>query len=901
MKNQWILLVFGLAILSVFPAFLIIDDPITELIKKMDAFNLSHPQEKVHLHLDKPNYLVGDDIWFKAYVINTSDSRLSKLSGVLNVELINSRDSLLRYRKLAVLNGQASGEFKLADSLPAGDYRIRAYTRLMQNLGPEFFFNKSIRVGIASGKKVFVAANYSYLKLKTGHQVAAVLKFTDKEGKAYAAKEVSYQVQLSDETILEGSDKTNSAGELNLVWNNTAPTLAASGKITALLTLADQIKESKEIPIISTADSADVQFFPEGGELVESIRSKIGMKSMSSFGHGENIEGIVVDSKEKTITHFRTNELGMGSFELKPLPGMTYRAKVKFADGSERAFQLPKAKASGYVLSVDNLDTAQVEINLYTSPPLFSDDELKIVVQHNGNMLLIFKAVAKNDATPITIQKKNLPLGIIHLTLFSANMQPLTERLLFNSNYSGAAETNLSSSKNTYAPRAVVELELTSKSNGKFPTAYYSVAVTNSDVVEADLENESNIFTTLLLTSDLSGYVEKPNHYFSDTTRKTRGDLDNLLLTQGWRRFLWKDVLSGQVVNPVYKTEKYFQISGTVLSMSGKPVPKGKVSLFAPENGSFVLDTIADGNGRFNFDQLVFNDGTKFIIQAANAKGKQDVRVTVDPAPAQVITKQEKAGFIALTANELISAYMKENNPDLMRAPTAGTMAGSIGLKEVKIRARKKVTNFQSSNLNGAGVADQVIKSVDMGTCINLAECLKGRVPGYILRNDTPFLARSPFIPMMLSLDGILVDGSRLKDVNPSDIETIEVLKTPINTAIYGSRGIGGIIVINTKRQIAGASLVHTKPWIVSYTPTGFAQSREFYSPKYDGTNKNQTPDLRTTVYWKPDVVTDGQGKSTVSFYTSDQAGNYRVVAEGINANGELGRTVYNYNVVDNK
>lgn len=897
MRNHWILVVFGFAMLSVFSAFLLIDDPITELIKKMDAYNLAHPQEKVHLHLDKPNYLGGDDMWFKAYVINTSDSRLSKLSGVLNVELINSSDSLLQFRKLAVLNGQATGDFRLSDSLPEGTYRIRAYTRLMQNLGPAFFFDKTIRIGNASGKKVFASAKYSYIKQKTGYQIIAVLTFKDKEGNAYAAKQVSFQVQLGNENILEGSDRTNAAGELELVWNKVGFAVAPHGKISALLTLSDRIKISKEVPIKSISDSADVQFFPESGELVAGIRSKIGLKAINSFGTGEKMEGTILDSKGIIVTRFRTNELGLGSFEMRPLADMSYTAQVKFADGSEQRFSLPKAKSAGYVLEVDNLDTAQVAITLNASPTLFSDEELKLVVQHNGNMLLIFKPVARTEATSIAILKKNLPMGIIHLTLFSAKMEPLLERLFFNYNAAELLETRLSSSKPTYAPRSAVDLELTSSG----APAFFSVSVTNADAVENDPGNESNILTSLLLTSDLNGYVEQPNHYFQDTTRKTRADLDNLLLTQGWRRFLWKDVLTGQAVNTPFTVEKNFAISGRVMSAGGKPVPKGKVSLFAPENGSFSIDTIADANGRFNFDQLVFNDGTKFIIQAADAKGRQDVRVTLDLVPAQVATKSVKPGAIALNANELISTYLIQNNPDLARAPTPRTQPGSIGLKEVKIRAKKKVVTFQSSNLNGAGVADQVIKGVDMGTCINLAECLKGRVVGYTLRNDTPFLARSPFIPMMLSLDGVLVDGSRLKDVNPSDIETIEVLKTPINTSIYGSRGIGGIIVINTKRQVSGRAVVHTKPWIVSYIPIGFAQSRVFYSPKYDVPNNLKTADLRTTVFWEPNVVTDAQGKSKIRFFTGDQPGKYHVVAEGINAKGQLGRTVYNYTVIDSK
>ena len=69
------------------------------------------------------------------------------------------------------------------------------------------------------------------------------------------------------------------------------------------------------------------------------------------------------------------------------------------------------------------------------------------------------------------------------------------------------------------------------------------MAVTNASKVAPDEDNETNILTSFLLTSDLAGYVEKPNHYFLKDDVATQKELDNLLLTQGWRRFLWKNVM----------------------------------------------------------------------------------------------------------------------------------------------------------------------------------------------------------------------------------------------------------------------------------------------------------------------------------------------------------------------
>ena len=891
MESRRILVVFTLVILSVCSSFLVTDDVLTVLIKKMDAFNLSHPQEKVHLHLDKPAYRAGENLWFRAYVVNPADSKLSRLSGVLNVELISPQDSLLQSRKIQIKDGMASGDFILADSLNEGFYRIRAYTQLMRNLGPEFFFDQLILVDHPSGKQVYASATYTYLNEKTTQQVQALLHFTDEQGKPYASRNISCQLKIAGKVLLNNRDKTGKDGEVNIIWNNPPAAGHSAGSISASIQVADAVRIYKEIPVKALADSSLVQFFPEGGEILEGVANKIAFKAANAGGLPEEISGLIVDHADKTLQTFKSADQGIGSFEFKPLPGSSYTAKLKFADGSEKKLPLPAAKPSGHVLAVREQDATEFLLELKTGAASIGNQELNLVVQHSGNILLIFKALPKDAIVPIRIPRNKLPSGIIQLTLFSANLQPLSERLIFNDSRADRLLTDLQSDKADYETGSLVQLNLSTTTQTK---AHYSVAVTNTPENKVDTEGESNMLATLLLCSDLSTYLENPSRYLSDTSLKTREALDNFLLTQHWRRFSWKDVLASQAIKPQFPTEKNFRISGTVFSLSGKPVSKARVSLFAPETGSFVLDTLADANGHFNFDQLVYADGTKFIVQAANAKGKQDVRLKLDLRDQQLITPYKNPSRVELNTNESIAAYMKKNNPEGLRAPTVGLNLAGIALKEVQIKGRKKPEISHSSNLNGAGVADQVIHGIDMGTCINLAECLKGRVVGYTLRNDTPFLARSPFLPMMLSLDGVLVDGSRLKDVNPSDIETIEVLKTPINTAIYGSRGIGGVIVINTRRQVSGRPTVYSKPWIVSHQPFGFTTGRTFSVAQYTGTNN---PDLSRTVYWKPDVVTDAAGKANVTFYTSEQPGRYRVVAEGINEEGHIGRAVYSFNV----
>ena len=119
---------------------------IMRAISLMNTNEAKNPIEKVHLHFDKPYYVAGDDIWFKAYVTVGSLHQLSALGGVLNVELVNFKDSIIQNLKLALLNGIAWGDLLLPDSLASGRYRVRAYTNWMRNAGEEYFFNQIINI-----------------------------------------------------------------------------------------------------------------------------------------------------------------------------------------------------------------------------------------------------------------------------------------------------------------------------------------------------------------------------------------------------------------------------------------------------------------------------------------------------------------------------------------------------------------------------------------------------------------------------------------------------------------------------------------------------------------------------------------------------------------------------------
>jgi TonB-dependent SusC/RagA subfamily outer membrane receptor len=167
---------------------------------------------------------------------------------------------------------------------------------------------------------------------------------------------------------------------------------------------------------------------------------------------------------------------------------------------------------------------------------------------------------------------------------------------------------------------------------------------------------------------------------------------------------------------------------------------------------------------------------------------------------------------------------------------------------------------------------------------------------GVIFRGGVPYSTRSQNTPMLINVDGMDMEPEYLADINPNDVESVEVLRSGSYTAIYGSKGGGGVLLITTKRGGSDNNYVRYSPGILTYSPKGYYKSREFYSPQYDDPKtKAQMPDLRTTIFWKPNIITDKDGNASFDFFNADNKATYRVIVEGIDGNGNLGRQVYRY------
>jgi hypothetical protein len=779
---------------------------------KLKNFLDQHSMEKVYLHFDKPYYAAGDTIYFKAYVIAGERNALSPLSGVLYADLVTPNNKIARAIKLQVIDGLAWGDITLPDSLPGGNYRIRAYTKLMQNYGSELFFDRVIPVG-------------------------AIIKMPVAKGGAKPAKS-----------------------------NTIATTLP------------------------------DMQFFPEGGEMVAGVASKIAFKAIVTGGGGINVSGTIFNNNNQPVAKFVSAHLGMGAVNITPVAGQTYYAEVVYGNGAKASVALPAANTDGVAIAVFD-STSKISVHINPSKGFYEQNKgqpLGLFIYSGGRLTTVSDVMDGTDMR-FDIQKSGLHSGITQITLLSAKGEPLCERLVFI-NKKDKQDLSLSTDKMVYQQREKVQVSFHVENTGfEVAPAHFSVAVIDRSKVLVNEDKEENILTYLLLTSCLKGNIEEPGYYFNNTDDKKRAELDLVMLTHGYRRFTWKALANNDVPPPTAAPEKNLSIAGTAKSLWGKPIDNALITLI-PQAGGNLLSEKTDKSGAFNFSNLVFYDSTRFVINAVNAKGKNNTQLIYHLEPPAPVAAPNYFASADTSSAGIIQAYMqnsKNRHEQFLKYYNKG-----IQLKEVKIQAVKKA-GYHTQSLAGAGNADQVIHMRDLKVGGQLSNVLNGRLRGGVVFNQGRAISSTEHAGLLVVLDGVM-QGSYVDDINPLDVETVELL-SPLTAkgAIYGMMGAHGVLIITTKRGSGLQPEDMVSRGVLPLTLNGFYRAREFYAPRYDYVNNHIRPDLRSTIYWLPEITTDKDGNANFDFYNADGVGQYQIIIEGINNAGTAGAAKLSYNVTE--
>ena len=884
-------------------------DPVDKIVTALQRWNDTNPQEKVYLHTDKPYYVVGDTIWFKAYVTIGNKHQLSAMSGALYVDLISEGDSIATALKLPVTAGMSKGNFVLADSsFREGNYRIRAYTQWMRNAGSGYYYDKMFAIGNSVTNPVFGKIDYEFSKDGAKDVVTAVLTYTNDKGDPMINKSVSYDLLEDFELITTQSKKTDGTGSIRVVLQP-----GKSGKLDGVVIHSKVNTIDKEIVVKdfivkAVSSQTDMQFFPESGPLVNGVRSRVAFKATGPHGTGVPVKGVITDEANTTVAEFEATNFGMGFFRLQPEAGKNYQAKVSFPDGSEKVIKLPTAIDNGYVLSVFNnpeTDTILVRVNA-SKAAVAAGQSLSLVIQTGGNVHYASTVPLNKPAFSVMIPAKELPSGIAQFTLFSPTGDPINERIAFVQG-NDLMNLKLSTAKKTYAPKEKIEVTLEALDQKNTPIrGNFSVSVINEASVPVDETKESSILSHILLSADIKGYIEKPGYYFTNPTAETKTNLDLLMMTQGYRRFTWKDIMSDNPLKLAFKAEKLTSdITGKLVTLNKKPLPVigGQVILLNNKLGGIIGTQITDANGAFKFDNLLMTNELTFTLSGLGQKGSKNVEILADKMKQETMSPNPNRADIDTDLRKTLQASYNNSKRQEEDIQKRGMLGRTQILKEVKITAGKRKNQFGVQRMMD-GHADQTVRyKIGDETFMNLMDWVKFRVPNLIFRQDDSEQCGLIFVPVSRNeVMGIIVDGRPISQcesqdffqMDPSDIERMDIVRT--NQALINMLG-GPALLFTTKRGVGVLRKTYT-PNVVNINPRGYNVVREFYSPVYnnDG-NDSRVADLRSTLYWNPSLMTGADGKVKFNFFNSDGLGSHRILVEGINADGTLGRQIFKYEV----
>ncbi|MBE8721504.1 TonB-dependent receptor plug domain-containing protein [Sphingobacterium pedocola] len=858
---------------------------IQSTLEKADDFYQSNPQEKLYLHLDKYAYTAGETIWFKAYTTIGIHNFFSNLSGIANVELISPSNEVVAAIKIPLITGLGMGDLLLSDTIVEGSYRIRAYSNWMRNYDDTYFYDRTVQ--ISNGRLDNVLTTTSVVSEEKDHRYSITLKSF--AGNALAKTSVRYEIMDGGKVVDKGRTTSDEAGVATIKVNKKHQ--------TALIQLRFENMEKMNVTKLIKAQipqqNNQVQIFPEGGKLLVNAVNNIGVKAIQPNGLGVKAKLVVLAGAD-TIVSVQTNELGMGASSLFLSENTTLKAFGEFSDGSRVEVPVPEIATSGYALLVNNLNPSKVYAQLNVSPDLIDQKDMYFVVQHLGQVYFVSKQKLTKNELVYAVDKSKLPTGVVTISILNDQFMPVVERAFFSYKPENILPVEVKLDKEGYGNREKVNVKLNVGTPGdSIRYAALSASVVDLSKIKDEYSLAPNILSTLLLSSDLKGFIENPGYYFNNEVNTV--DLEFLMLTQGWRSIDWKDL--DTTAKHKFEPEKSLKISGYTKKLGRKAAePNASVQLISTKNFMNFIDTLSSEDGYFEFDELLFPDSVKFLVSAKNEKGKNNIDIEINSEEKPALSVNRNAALERSDINDFYKDEISNSKQFFGELERNGLMERAIAIEEVVVRAKKKRAAENSSNLNGSGNADQIISAEDLSTCSTLEMCLAGRLMGVMFQGGIPYNTRGN-VPMQVVLDGMYIEADQLSMINVADVESVEVLRNINYTAIYGSYGGNGLLIITSKTG-ASAMRSFTPKGLVTIQPQGIHVNRTFYKPAYDVSDEAKfNRDLRTTIHWEPSLVADKDGQTSFQFFTSDGKGKYVMVIEGIDLGGRIGRKAIEFEV----
>ena len=881
---------------------------VDSLATRVERFGTGLPQEKVYLHIDNTCYFVGDTIWYKAYVTRSDKGWLTDLSKIMYVELLTPDGYLVERQQLKMEDGTTHGAFILTDSLYAGYYELRAYTRWMLNFGRHEHPHSKYTEDMFYNKQMAKDFFRDYDKLYS--RVFPVFDHPKKAGR-YA-------------------------------------------KDMTLRPMRRYYKARKGKPEI------DLRFYPEGGHLIEGTDGHVAFEINDEEGKHLEAELSIIDSDGKEVAQTRTLNRGRGVFTLTDMkPDDKYKARLHYQD-YDYEVKLPEVEKEGYALHVERKDSV---LRMIIQGTTESKEELGIQIQCNG-VSKAFRKLSPADMRKDTVDIfwASLPTGVNQITVFNGEGRIYADRLFFVNHHDyDQPLITVEGIKQEYAPFEPIELRMKLL---RHHDADVSLAVRDHATDETTYDN-GTMLTEMLLASEIKGFVENPGWYFEADDSLHRHVLDLLMMVQGWRRHDWRMMAGLEHTQFEFLPEKIQTLSGSVHQTyslleetdygdsvyipfidSSVPIyttardyhlypgmytPMAKVltlqDLYGPlikemkkevnVSASFIQDRdIVDVSqttqkGKFYMPSAVVNDNYILFLSASDStksekykrrikrKGfmdeqaypefyvKLDPFFPVFPKPYSYYQDATFEDKIPLQDTSSTDAFTgRELNTITVRSKRGGLRKLDHSKPALVIDAYEAFNLAADHGLN-CGMHDwrtfsrQVATAFfgDMG--MDRHFYLQERYDGKVL-DFKPEHRRQSEVSMSMS-NVQMGKYRRLRHLNKLYIYTDYVPREQ-GSWKYSQTHQPDVVIDYRLLPNDGVRPSYRDR---RYAAKGFSLCTEFYSPDYSKKPLPDAKDYRRTLYWTPKVIFDDKGEAVIHLYNNSKKTVIAVEAEGITPDGK--------------
>lgn len=627
----------------------------------------------------------------------------------------------------------------------------------------------------------------------------------------------------------------------------------------------------------STKGSAKiiVKFFPEGGSIISGLNSTIALSVADENGNPLITSGIVKDDHDSVAAIFTTNKYGLAKFSYYPKWFDRYAIFIKNANNYDSIIALSRINFYAAQLAVTQQNNDFITVRVALEDSIYSKNYTTYLVALSGDSLC-FTSVGRGMYN-VVIPAAKFPGGVASLYLFNNKGELLSSRNVYinKENY----HLTVKADKKDYAARDEIKLnfQITGENN-QGEVALLSLSVIDKNVLDTNL-----IFFQADTLKSLS--IE---------------DADLVMLTQI------------QKTNPLYlngssvksnDNDSGFTLSGMIMNVKDEPVANSIITILSNEANPIIETDTSNANGKFKFNLQAYADSTKFTFQLTDIKGKNlsNCHLVFD-----IDTKEHFSTPAYLKTTFPLSASLQAIKSKLIASDSTTSFSGKHWLNPVTVKTRES-QNADYDTTKKISRFSHIITKEMIGNGPGMAGAALLNVPGIRLMNGyvivgTPngFSDVTAKDEPLVVLDGVEVsvaqgytDNSKggpvlnfLNSLPVRTIDFIEVLTGP-DAAAYGMEGAKGVVVVNTTSKNEDA--LTTATGLKSFYARGFYTDKPFEIPDYTNRQiqKSKTPDLRNTIYWNGNIVTDKNGKASVEFFSADPSTTYIGIITGVTVNGE--------------